>query len=85
MTKHSLRGRGVLHIVEMPDWLSQHVDPDWRDAIPPMDLNRIELLVEQVDRLSAEGRHDPATVAQLQNVIGRAKGYLALSPPAIGR
>jgi predicted TIM-barrel fold metal-dependent hydrolase len=67
------------HIMEMPDWLSQHVDPEWRDAIPPMDLSRIGLLAEQVGSLSADGRHDPATVAELElNVIGGAKGYLAL-------
>lgn len=67
------------HIMEMPDWLSQHVDPEWRESIPPMDLSRIGLLADQIGSLSADGRHDPATVAELErNVIGGAKGYLAL-------
>ena len=67
------------HIMEMPDWLSKHVDPAWRDRIPPMDFSRIGFLGEQVGRLSADGAHDAATVAELeQNVIGDKKGYEAL-------
>jgi predicted TIM-barrel fold metal-dependent hydrolase len=67
------------HIMEMPDWLSKHVDPEWRDRIPPMDFSRIGFLGEQVGRLSADGSHDAATVAELeQNVVGGKKGYEAL-------
>lgn len=67
------------HIMEMPDWLSNHVDPQWRDRIPPMDFSRIGFLGEQVGRLAADGSHDAATVAELEgNVIGGKKGYEAL-------
>lgn len=67
------------HIMEMPDWLSRHVDPEWRERIPPMDFSRIGFLGEQVGRLSPDGAHDAATVVELeQNVIGGKKGYEAL-------
>ena len=66
------------HIMEMPAWLSKHVDPQFRDRIPPMDFSRIGFLGEQVSEMAADGAHDAATVAELeQNVMG-PKGYLAL-------
>lgn len=67
------------HIMEMPDWLSRHVDPPFRDRIPPMDFKRIGFLGDQVGALEADGRHDAAIVQELEaDVVGGPKGYLAL-------
>lgn len=67
------------HIMEMPDWLSNYVDPDYRDKIPPMDFARIPALLDAIKDLDAEGKHDQATADKLaEDVIASAKGYGAL-------
>jgi predicted TIM-barrel fold metal-dependent hydrolase len=67
------------HIMETADWLSKHVDPEFRDRIGPMEFERIGSFGDAIKALDANGAHDPQTVRTLeQNVIGGPKGWEAL-------
>jgi predicted TIM-barrel fold metal-dependent hydrolase len=66
------------HIMETPDWLSRHVDPAFRDAIPPMDFDLIGTLGDAVKRLDAEGAHTPEDAGELAENVMAKKGYEAL-------
>lgn len=67
------------HIMETPDWLSRHVDPRFREAIPPMDFGLIGTLGDAVAGLDAEGRHTDEQAEQLAaDVMTSGKGYAAL-------
>lgn len=66
------------HIMETPDWLSRHVDPEFRDRIPPMQFERIGTLRDAISQLDNDGAHDPVTVAVLEKELMQHKGFAAL-------
>ena len=67
------------HIMETPDWLSKHVDPPFREQIPPMDFDLIGSLGDAVRGLDADGRHADEEADRLAaDVMTTGKGYAAL-------
>jgi predicted TIM-barrel fold metal-dependent hydrolase len=67
------------HIMETADWLSKHVDPEYRDRIGPMQFERIGNFGDAITKLDANGAHDAETAKALEdNVVGGPKGYEAL-------
>jgi predicted TIM-barrel fold metal-dependent hydrolase len=66
------------HIMETADWLSRHVDPEFRDAIPPMVFERIGSFGEAIAQLRPDGSHEPDVAARLEGELMERKGYEAL-------
>lgn len=67
------------HIMETADWLSKHVDPEFRDRIGPMEFERIGSFGDAIKELDADGAHAPEVAKALEDdVVGGPKGYGAL-------
>jgi predicted TIM-barrel fold metal-dependent hydrolase len=66
------------HIMETADWLSRHVDAEFRSRIPPMELERIGSFGKALAQLQPDGSHDAQTVAALESNLMEKKGYEAL-------
>jgi predicted TIM-barrel fold metal-dependent hydrolase len=66
------------HIMETPDWIARHADPEVRDKLPPLGLGKaggatyklIEDAVDKAQRRSADGR-------EITGVVAGAKGWHA--------
>lgn len=66
------------HIMETPDWIARHADPDIRDRLPPLGLGKagtatyqmIEEAAEKVKRRAVDG-------GAIENVVAGAKGWHA--------
>src|SRR5262245_33154972 len=70
------------HIMELPDFLSSHADPDMRDRIPRISVSSGGRLSVGLEQLARRGSHSPERVAELlalgDQLIAGPKGYLAL-------
>jgi predicted TIM-barrel fold metal-dependent hydrolase len=66
------------HIMETEDWLSRHVDPAFRDRIPPMDFELIGNLGDAVKGIDKVGAHAPEVALLLEKDVMTPKGYEAL-------
>jgi predicted TIM-barrel fold metal-dependent hydrolase len=66
------------HLMETPDWIARHADPDIRERLPPLGLGKaggatyklIEDAAEQASRRAAEG-------TPIANVVAGKKGWHA--------
>jgi predicted TIM-barrel fold metal-dependent hydrolase len=69
------------HIMELPDFLIAHADPQFRDAMPKITVNAPRLQVALGDAANT-GAHSAARVEELvalgDSLISGPKGYLAL-------
>lgn len=66
------------HIMETEDWLSRHVDPAFREAIPPMDFDLIGEFGDAIKGLDKDGAHSPDVARALEENLMNPKGYEAL-------
>jgi len=66
------------HLMETKDWLSKHVDPAFRDDIPPMDFELIGNLGDAIKGIDENGAHSPEVASALADNIMNSKGYEAL-------
>ena len=67
------------HIMELPDFLSSHADPKFRDRLKPLAFGPGGNLGRRLERYATARAHEPEVVVELeQNVIAGAKGYEAL-------
>ncbi|ORA11657.1 hypothetical protein BST14_18250 [Mycobacterium arosiense ATCC BAA-1401 = DSM 45069] len=66
------------HLMETQDWLSKHVDPAFREQIPPMNFDLIGNFGDALKALGADGAHPEAAARELESNIMGAKGYEAL-------
>ena len=56
------------HLMELPDFLSKHADPAYRDEIPSLADIRLADVGLQMAALEGANGHDPATVAELRSL-----------------
>ena len=70
------------HIMELPDFLVEHADPDMRERLPVIKVPRVGKLANLVDDAARERRHGDAHIADLMalgdKLISGPKGYMAL-------
>ena len=67
------------HIMELPDFLSSHADPKFRDRLKPLAFGPGGNLGRRLERYATARAHEPEVVVELEkNVIAGAKGYEAL-------
>lgn len=70
------------HIMELPDFLADHADPDMRDRLPALRLPRVGRLANLVEEAARSRRHSEREVAELlalgDTLISGPKGYMAL-------
>ena len=70
------------HIMELPDFLSQHADPAMRDKLPPIDFSGNSGLQRNLDELMAQGSaHTETHVREVldlgDEILRGPKGYEA--------
>ena len=58
------------HIMELPDFLTNHADPGIRDRLPPIDYSRSSMDEGEGWRLARAGGHDREYAAELQGLGG---------------
>jgi len=70
------------HIMELPDFLAEYIDPDMKDRLPPLRLPRVGRLANLVEEAARTRRHGEREVAELlalgDALISGPKGYMAL-------
>jgi predicted TIM-barrel fold metal-dependent hydrolase len=70
------------HIMELPDFLKDHADPDQRDRMPEIKVPRVGPLANLLDEARVRGGHAPEKVAEMvalgDTLIAGPKGYAAL-------
>jgi predicted TIM-barrel fold metal-dependent hydrolase len=70
------------HIMELPDFLKAHADPDMRERMPAIETPRVGTLAKFVAESLERGGHAPERVAELtalgDSLISGPKGYAAL-------
>lgn len=67
------------HIMELPDWLSSHADPQVRDRIPPLSVSSGGPMAEKVQEYALTGAHPTDRVEELlQNIMTGGKNYEAV-------
>ncbi len=68
------------HIMELPEWLTSHADPQFRDRIPPLSVSSGGPMAEKMQQYVAAGGAHPADRVEelLRNVISSAKNYEAV-------
>lgn len=69
------------HIMELPDFLIDHADPEMRKRLPQIRV-AVDLLRDTLDYAQAHGRHPADKAAEMEalgdNLIAGPKGYMAL-------
>ncbi len=53
------------HLMELPDFLRDHADPNMRDRLPSISFAAGGKLQVALEELGARGAHSPARVAEL--------------------
>ncbi len=70
------------HIMELPDFLRDHADPDVRELVPRLSLSSGGKLADAVDRLDRRGGHSAEHIAEMvalgSRLLSGPKGYEAL-------
>jgi predicted TIM-barrel fold metal-dependent hydrolase len=70
------------HIMELPDFLIDHADPQLRHRMPKIPVPTVGLVANLLDDAAERGGHSPQKVAELvgmgDRLISGPKGYLAL-------
>ncbi|MCU1504937.1 MAG: hypothetical protein JWM12_4291 [Ilumatobacteraceae bacterium] len=70
------------HIMELPDFLIDHADPETRDRMPKIPVPSVGLVANLLDDAADRGGHSADAVAELvgmgDRLIAGPKGYLAL-------
>jgi predicted TIM-barrel fold metal-dependent hydrolase len=70
------------HLMELPDFLRAHADPDVRERIPRVSVSAGGRLSANIEEFARRRAHTPEHVAQLvalgDDLIAGPKGYLAL-------
>jgi predicted TIM-barrel fold metal-dependent hydrolase len=70
------------HIMELPDFLKDHADPDLRERMPEIRVPRVGPLANLLEDAKARRAHAPERVAELtalgDGLIAGPKGYAAL-------
>ena len=70
------------HVMELPDFLATHADPDMRERIPPVSFAAGGKLGKRLESYSAQRRHVPEVVEEQRSLGDRlltgAKGYEAI-------
>ena len=70
------------HIMELPDFLAEHADPDMRERLPRIKVPRVGRLATLVEEAERNRKHSEREVAELlalgDTLISGPKGYMAL-------
>src|SRR5436309_15313588 len=66
------------HLMELPDWLPEHADPDVRARLRPLHLGGAGALADAAVRDAESRKGDTGAAAALEDALMRAKGWNAL-------
>jgi uncharacterized protein len=66
------------HVMELPDWLPEHADPDIRDRIRPLYLGGAGKLADDAVEKAAARKGDEAAALKLEDELLTKKGWHAL-------
>ena len=64
------------HIMETPDWIARHADPDIRDRLPALALGKAGGATYQlIERAAAQAKKRTAEGTTIENVVAGTKGW----------
>src|SRR5437763_1252140 len=66
------------HLMELPDWLPEHADPDVRARLRPLHLGGAGALADAAVREAEARKGDVTAAAALEGALMKAKGWNAL-------